>query len=55
MNDLHTAQSNSETSIDNNNFVNKRDENNSKNNKNETIENLMIIVTIFLVTICYLY
>ena len=60
MNDLHTAQSNSETSIDNNNFVNKRDENNSKNNKkrnnwelddnsyNFSCDNMLLVLTIIM-------
>ena len=36
MSDLHTTQSNSYNSIDNNNFINKGDENNNKSNKSQS-------------------
>ena len=36
LSDLHTTQSNSYNSIDNNNFINKGDENNNKSNKSQS-------------------
>ena len=36
MSDLHTTQSNSYNSIDNNNFINKGDENNNKSNTSQS-------------------
>ena len=36
MSELHTAQSNSYNSIDNNDFMNKGDGNNNKSNKNQS-------------------
>ena len=36
MSDLHTAQSNSYNSVDNNDFMNKGDENNNKSNKSQS-------------------
>ena len=36
LSDLHTAQSNSYNSIDNNDFINKGDENNNKSNKSQS-------------------
>ena len=38
LSELHTAQSNSYNSIDNNDFMNKGDENNNKSNKSQISE-----------------